>query len=229
MLSVAFRNETQSLAVCALRCRARSCQNLARRTLASSAPSSLTAPSTRLSSVSPSQLPWFMDPSDVDPRPSPFGRRVGLPQAAARPLPPLPSDLPSGHHIARLHAELKASPHLEPGTLLVRSPIPTATGPPLPDSMPRGRRRRGRTYVGEGVLDNMGGIWEWVVIAQVCSSSLFAYLPPAYCRAIPSRSRRARRTAARSSRLSGLSGKLYALLQNLCQNPLFISLFPLSS
>ncbi|KAM5542598.1 hypothetical protein V8D89_003559 [Ganoderma adspersum] len=167
MLSVALRKETQSLAACTLRCRVRVCQDLARRTFTSSTPSSSTAPSTASSTISSSALPWFIDPSDVEPTPSPFSRRVGMPQAAARPLPPLPLDLPSNHPIARLHAELKASPHLEPGTLLVRSPIPTATGPPLPPSMPKGRRKRGRTYVGEGVLDNMGGIWEWVVIAQV--------------------------------------------------------------
>ena len=67
----------------------------------------------------------------------------------------------------RLHAELKNSPHLEPGTLLVRSPIHTAVGPPILDSMPKGRRKRGRSYVGEGVAESMGGIWEWLVIAQV--------------------------------------------------------------
>lgn len=194
MLSVALRKETQSLAACTLRCRARLCQDLARRAFTSSAPSSSAAPSAASSSLSPSALPWFMDPSDVESTPSPYSRRVGIPQAAARPLPPLPLDLPSNHAIVRLHAELKASPHLEPGTLLVRSPIPTATGPPLPPSMAKGRRKRGRTYVGEGVLDNMGGIWEWVVIAQV--------RPPNPCRltyglTAPSRSKRAQRTAGR--------------------------------
>ncbi len=166
MLSAAFRKEAQGLAACTLRCPARLCQDFARRAFTSSASSS-TAPSTSSSSVSSPALPWFMDPSDVEPTPSPYSRQVGIPRAAAQPLPPLPSDLPSDHPITRLHAELKASPHLEPGTLLVRSPIPTATGPPLPPSMPKGRRKRGRTYVGEGMLDNMSGIWEWVVIAQV--------------------------------------------------------------
>ncbi|KAI1788503.1 hypothetical protein LXA43DRAFT_641341 [Ganoderma leucocontextum] len=167
MLSVALRKETQSLAACTLRCRARFCQDISRRTFTSSVPSSSTAPSPTSYSVSSSALPWFMDPSDVEPTPSPYSRRVAVPQASTRPLAPLPLELPSDHPIARLHAELKASPHLEPGTLLVRSPIPTATGPPLPPSMPKGRRKRGRTYVGEGVLDDMGGIWEWIVVAQV--------------------------------------------------------------
>ncbi|TBU46987.1 hypothetical protein BD309DRAFT_952876 [Dichomitus squalens] len=168
MLSAALRKETQSLAACTLRCRARPCQDLARRALTSSAPSSSSiSPSSSASPVSSSALPWFMDPSDDPALPSSYARRVGLAQAPTRPLPPLPADLPSDHPIVRLHAELKSSPHLEPGTLLVRSPIPTAVGPPLPESMPKGRRKRGRTYVGEGVAESMGGIWEWLVIAQV--------------------------------------------------------------
>ncbi|KZT67793.1 hypothetical protein DAEQUDRAFT_728791 [Daedalea quercina L-15889] len=51
--------------------------------------------------------------------------------------------------------------------LRVREPIPTALGPPLPDSPPKGRRKRGRTYAGEGVYDRAGGIWSWIIVAQV--------------------------------------------------------------
>ncbi|KAI6103564.1 hypothetical protein F5141DRAFT_1131349 [Pisolithus sp. B1] len=45
--------------------------------------------------------------------------------------------------------------------------------PNLPDTIrqlraPQGRRRRGGTYAGEGIdKDAVGGIWNWVVIAQV--------------------------------------------------------------
>lgn len=49
----------------------------------------------------------------------------------------------------------------------MQEPIPTATGPPLPDSPPKGRRKRGRTYAGEGVYEYAGGIWNWIIIAQV--------------------------------------------------------------
>jgi len=51
--------------------------------------------------------------------------------------------------------------------LRVREPIPTALGPPLPDSPAKGRRKRGRTYAGEGVYDYTGGVWSWIVVAQV--------------------------------------------------------------
>jgi hypothetical protein len=60
------------------------------------------------------------------------------------------------------------SPYLEPFQLLVREPIPQPPGPPLPISEPKGRRRRGRTYAGEGLLEP-GGIWDWIVLAQVQS------------------------------------------------------------
>ncbi|KAI0806955.1 hypothetical protein C8Q74DRAFT_25830 [Fomes fomentarius] len=159
MLSVTCKG-VKSVAACTLRCRARLPQDIARCTLSTT--------STPLNSQASASLPWFVDPSESEPSAlSPYTRRAGLPQAPTKPLPPLPSELPPDHPIVRLHADLKASPHLEPGTLLVRAPIPTAVGPPLPESMPRGRRRRGRTYVGEGVSENMGGIWEWLVIAQV--------------------------------------------------------------
>ncbi|KAI0637396.1 hypothetical protein C8Q77DRAFT_1097356 [Trametes polyzona] len=143
--------------ICSHPCRAFSVTTAAS---ASGSPSS-TAPTTS------SPLPWFVDPSDNEPASSPYTRRATLPQAPEKPLAPLPAAITPDHPIARLHAELKASPHLEPGTLLVREPIPTANGPPLPLTPPKGRRKRGGTYAGEGVSENLGGIWEWLVIAQV--------------------------------------------------------------
>ncbi|KAI0695437.1 hypothetical protein C8T65DRAFT_744005 [Cerioporus squamosus] len=163
MLSSTLRKETRSLASRTLHCGSRVRHESAFRALSSASASSSGQPST-----GPSSVPWFIDPSEAEPStPSPYARRVSVPQAPTRPLAPLPSALPHNHPIVRLHAELKSSPHLEPGTLLVREPIPTAVGPPLPDAMPRGRRKRGRTYAGEGVTEDVGGIWDWVVIAQV--------------------------------------------------------------
>ncbi|KAI0713438.1 hypothetical protein C8Q76DRAFT_619847 [Earliella scabrosa] len=165
MFSHALRKEAQGLAACTLRCRARLAQDLARRTLYTTSASS-SSPSSSSQSTNP--LPWFIDPSEAESSTrSPYTTRVAIPQAPARPLPPLPAALPPDHPIARLHAELKSSPHLEPGTLLVREPVPTSVGPPLPDAMPKGRRRRGRTYAGEGVSEDIHGLWEWLVIAQV--------------------------------------------------------------
>ena len=68
--------------------------------------------------------------------------------------------------LQNLHAQLVQSPYLEPSKLLVRKPIPQPPGPPLPISTPKGRRRRGGTYAGEGFLEP-DGIWNWIVLAQV--------------------------------------------------------------
>ncbi|EIW60827.1 uncharacterized protein TRAVEDRAFT_146490 [Trametes versicolor FP-101664 SS1] len=163
MLSSRLAREAQALGSCALRCRSRLQLNLARRALSTTATTASASPSPSTSSIA-SPTPWFVDSEEEI---SPYARRSALPQAPTKPLAPLPAAIPSDHPIARLHAELKASPHLEPGTLLVREPIPTATGPPLPATMPKGRRQRGRSYVGEGVAGDTGGIWEWLVIAQV--------------------------------------------------------------
>lgn len=114
-----------------------------------------------------SSRPWFVDPTEEASRLPSWKKRQGLSHRKALPLPPLPSAISEDSPIGKLHAALASSPHLEPGTLLVREPIPTAVGPPLPLVVPRGRRKRGRTYGGEGIPDPGVGIWNWVVIAQV--------------------------------------------------------------
>ncbi|KAI0654770.1 hypothetical protein C8Q70DRAFT_1058178 [Cubamyces menziesii] len=166
MLSARLAREAQSAAHCVLRCRPRLHAELTRRAI-STTPAHFSAATSPNSASAPSPLPWFVDPAEEDHAPSPYARRVATPQTPARPLAPLPAAITPDHPIARLHAELKASPHLEPGTLLVREPIPTATGPPLPPAAPKGRRRRGGTNAGQGVNEDLGGIWQWVVIAQV--------------------------------------------------------------
>jgi len=104
----------------------------------------------------PTRVPWFIDSSETSFTPKTFS-----PEQTLLPLPP---GVPSVLH--DLHAQLARSPYLEPSKLLVRDPIPQPPGPPLPMSNPRGRRKRGATYVGEGLLEP-GNLWNWIVLAQV--------------------------------------------------------------
>ncbi|KAI0247052.1 hypothetical protein BJV78DRAFT_1133953 [Lactifluus subvellereus] len=113
-----------------------------------------------LSSISPSvssRVPWFVDSSETLLTQPASSQRGTLP-------PPPPPGVPLA--LQNLHAQLVQSPYLEPSKLLVRNPIPQPPGPPLPMSTPKGRRRRGSTYAGEGFLEP-GGIWNWIVLAQV--------------------------------------------------------------
>lgn len=114
---------------------------------------------TRLSSTQATASPWFVDPE---------------PQSSQKPAPPhltpkvqdFPPNLPEA--IRQLYTRLAQSPLLEPSTLDVRESIAPPPGLPLPKRPPQGRRRRGGTYAGEGIdEDAVGGIWNWVVIAQV--------------------------------------------------------------
>ena len=104
------------------------------------------------------RLPWFVDPT-------PFVRQK-VPHLVHNGPAPLPEGIPTT--IQNLHAVLKTSPHLDQSELVVCEPLPTPPGPPLPDAMPKGRRRRGRTNAGEGIATGMaGGLWNWIVLAQV--------------------------------------------------------------
>jgi hypothetical protein len=110
---------------------------------------------------SPSQLtPWFVDPEEKS---STF---PGPPH-----LPETPNELPAGipEPIKVLYKELSTSPYLDLSTLVASEPPQIPLGPPLPNRNPKGRRRtRGKTYAGESTLDSSSGIWNWVVMAQVC-------------------------------------------------------------
>jgi hypothetical protein len=101
-----------------------------------------------------SRAPWFIDSSETSFTPK---TSLGTP-------PPLPPGVPVVLH--NLYSQLVRSPYLEPSKLLVRDPVPQPPGPPLPMSTPRGRRKRGSTYAGEGLLEP-GGLWDWIVLAQV--------------------------------------------------------------
>jgi hypothetical protein len=116
--------------------------------------SSTQYPSSSLSS----RVPWFIDSSEPS-LPQPTTSHKGT-------LHPLPLGIPVA--LQALHAQLVQSPYLEPSKLLIRDPIPQPTGPPLPMSTPRGRRKRGGTYAGEGLLEP-GNLWNWIILAQVRS------------------------------------------------------------
>jgi hypothetical protein len=103
-----------------------------------------------------SRVPWFIDSSEAS-----LTQQTSSQKGT---LPPLPPGIPVA--LQTLHAQLAQSPYLEPSKLLVRDPIPQPAGPPLPMSTPRGRRKRGGTYSGEGLFDP-GNLWNWIVLAQV--------------------------------------------------------------
>lgn len=87
----------------------------------------------------------------------------------------LPDNISPG--IQELFLQLGKSPVLELSTLRVERPAAIPPGPPLPRTLPKGRRQRGRTYSGEGLLEEPGGIWDWVITAQVCSLLIVSALP----------------------------------------------------
>ncbi|KAF9500929.1 hypothetical protein BDN71DRAFT_1439826 [Pleurotus eryngii] len=109
-----------------------------------------------------STTPWFVDTEAFLQRPPP-------PHLTENPLttrpPPLPKDAP--HTIKELHSQLASSPHLEPSTLVVDRSLGRVMGPPLPLRKPQGRHKRGGTNAGESAFDIPGGVWNWVILAQV--------------------------------------------------------------
>ncbi|KAI0691195.1 hypothetical protein BC835DRAFT_1279618 [Cytidiella melzeri] len=123
-----------------------------------------------------SSIPWFVDASDAllpsrtssHSPPLPKQHPVLALSQHHEQLPALPSELSHTTPLARLHSKLSTSPFLESGTLLVTKPLPTDVGPPLPASGPKGRRKRGRSYVGEGMEGEEDvGLWRWILIAEV--------------------------------------------------------------
>ncbi|KAL4076947.1 hypothetical protein V8B97DRAFT_1938469 [Scleroderma yunnanense] len=109
---------------------------------------------TRLLSTQP--RPWFVD---LEPA---LSVRQPPPHLVPKTLPP---NLPEP--IRQLYTRLGQSPLLEPSLLDVCQHVAPPPGPPLPRRAPQGRRRRGGTYCGEGIEVDQGGIWDWVVLAQV--------------------------------------------------------------
>ncbi|KAI9456451.1 hypothetical protein F5148DRAFT_1277128 [Russula earlei] len=107
-------------------------------------------------SFSSPRVPWFVDSLEAS-----LTQQLPAQRGTS---PPLPPDVPLA--LKTLHAQLVQAPCLDPSKLLVRDPIPQPPGPPLPLSTPRGRRKRGGTYAGDGLLEP-GNLWNWIVLAQV--------------------------------------------------------------
>jgi hypothetical protein len=109
--------------------------------------------------------PWFVDPE-------PVSRALwDRPSVPLQPPPP-PDNAPQA--LKTLHSVLSASPILDQSALDVFRPESFPPGPPLPVTIPKGRRRRGGTYAGEGILaDSVGGIWNWFLVAQVRNKTCF--------------------------------------------------------
>ncbi|KAF8894514.1 hypothetical protein BD779DRAFT_1501556 [Infundibulicybe gibba] len=112
-----------------------------------------------LSSLSRStnSLPWFVDtePGNTLRQQPPHLQRAE----------PLPDNVPQV--LKDLHGQLAQSPHLEPSSLTISQSMAPPPGPPLPHRPPQGRRRRGGTYAGDSMYDVPGGVWSWIVMAQV--------------------------------------------------------------
>ena len=114
-------------------------------------------------------VPWFVD-HDYVPKsraPPPHLR------AASRPPQPLPAGIPS--HLATLHDALTKSALLEPGGVEIRRFVPHLPDPSFTTSqIPKGRRMRGRTDFGVGIPQpqGAGGLWKWIVLAQVSDFKL---------------------------------------------------------
>ncbi|KAG2158406.1 uncharacterized protein EDB93DRAFT_1077284 [Suillus bovinus] len=110
-----------------------------------------------ITGATPPSTPWFIDTE------GPVTRHT--PPHLAPKTHELPENTSAG--IRQLFAQLSKSPLLELSTLTVERPVAALPGPPLPRTLPKGRRKRGRTYSGEGLAEEPGGIWDWVVTAQV--------------------------------------------------------------
>ncbi|KAJ7582801.1 hypothetical protein C8J56DRAFT_231672 [Mycena floridula] len=109
-------------------------------------------------STGPASIPWFVDP----PQPS----TPTLVRHRLEVLPPLPEEAPRS--LKELHSELSKSPYLEPSTLLITRPITAASLPETRHRAPAGRRRvRGGAFPGDSAYDVPGGLWSWILLAQV--------------------------------------------------------------
>ena len=115
------------------------------------------------SSATRRSTPWFVDQETAGSRQPP--PHFPSDPTAAEQGKPLPPDLPAC--LSALYSELSKSPHLERGSVEICSPPPTEPGPPLPNSLPKGRRQRGRTEFGLGIPDEGSGLWRWILVAQV--------------------------------------------------------------
>ncbi|KAH7107382.1 hypothetical protein BKA62DRAFT_791184 [Auriculariales sp. MPI-PUGE-AT-0066] len=105
--------------------------------------------------------PWFV--IDAKPRTTPVAAADLQPPPA-----PLHESIPEAHPLRTLQEHMRQLPLLDPASVQIGRPIALPQGPSLPDKIARGRRRRGRSYAGEGLpLPGGGNLWDWVVLATV--------------------------------------------------------------
>jgi len=111
-----------------------------------------------------SSVPWFVSndlPASEITTPTPSSRRPST-------IIPLPADAPLP--LKALHSRLLDSPFLETSMLLVTRPVSERTDPsllPVQREASGTRRRRGGTVAGDSVFDVPGGLWSWMMFAQV--------------------------------------------------------------
>lgn len=120
-----------------------------------------------------SPAPWFLDPEDTaEPTLNPLDETPGrgIPQPKRAEVRPLPEGVPDA--LVHLHKQLLLSPLIEPSELLVREPITMPLGPVLPDRIHGARRKRGSRSMDLGTTLPLsgGGVWDWIVLVQVCQS-----------------------------------------------------------
>lgn len=124
--------------------------------------SSVVPPQSYPSEAAPNK-PWFVDTEEWKQarhqRP-----HASQPSRFDPDVLPVPGSVPP--ELRTLHEQLCQSPHLELSQLEVCEAVYTPPGPPLPDALPRGKRKRGGTVAGEGIVEP-GRIWRWTVLAEV--------------------------------------------------------------
>ncbi|KAL1735271.1 hypothetical protein EV714DRAFT_280439 [Schizophyllum commune] len=119
-------------------------------------------PSARLFAVSaPSRsTPWFVDPAETTTRRAPL--------EVAEEAPPVPDAAPTP--LKALRQSLVKSPHLDRASVVVaphNELLPESGEPPVRERRHGVRRKRGGNYSGETLYEDTGGIWDWVMLAQV--------------------------------------------------------------
>ncbi|KIY50932.1 hypothetical protein FISHEDRAFT_57076 [Fistulina hepatica ATCC 64428] len=124
-----------------------------------------------MSSVVPTNKPWFVDDDELLPSPvasNPYEESHGIDSYHSFEYP-MPENVPSA--LKTLHEQLLHSPHLEKSLLRVlpgSAAIPSDPAPFLPRRKPQGvRRRRRGNDSGDSWFEDDATLWSWVLLAQV--------------------------------------------------------------
>ncbi|TRM57567.1 hypothetical protein BD626DRAFT_514316 [Schizophyllum amplum] len=109
-------------------------------------------------SATPRATPWFVDDEPV--------RRPRL--EVAEDAPSVPDAAPAP--LKALRQTLVQSPHLDRASVFVAQQGELQPEPAVAHPRERrhgARRRRGGNYSGETLYDDAGGLWDWIMLAQV--------------------------------------------------------------